>query len=255
MTNRRNFAPQARAVRFGTALLLALGACAHEPKSRPGPVLVQPTGNEQRIEDVVVSLKAGDTRRARKLLRTLSRQKPVDARVVLLTQGLDGDPVQSLGAASFTYRVVEGDQLTSLAQRYLGDRLKFYMLARYNGLTADALQTGQLVRIPGAAPLPKPKSEARPEPRPEIRSESRREPRAALPASLPRTGTQTPSPPPNPQAASKLRGLALAALNRGAVANAVVLLRRAQALNPGNLPIRNDLARAERLLSVVRARR
>ncbi len=233
-------------------LLLVLGACAHQPTSAPGPVLVQPIGNEQRIEDVVGALRAGDIKRSRKLLKVLAKQRPDDARVALLSQGLDGDPMQLLGPSSFPYRVAEGDQLTSLAQRYLGNRLQFYLLARYNGLTADNLQPGQLLRIPGTPPPPKPKSEPRPESRPQPKADPHRDARASPSAPSPRPAA--PASAIDTAGASRLRAQALEALNRGAVAKAVVLLQRARGLNPANVPIRNDLARAERLLAVVRAR-
>ncbi len=235
-------------------LVVALGACAHQPKGNPRPLLIQPIGDEQRLEDLVGALKTGDIKRARKLIRQLDKHRPGDARVALLSQSLDGDPMQLLGTASFTYRVVEGDELTSLAQRLLGNRLKFYLLARYNGLTADNLKPGQLLRIPGSPPPSKPRTEPRPDPRPDAKADSHRETRPMPPGPTPRPMAQS-APKVDAIGASKLRAQALEALNRGAVANAVVLLRRARGLNPANMPIRNDLARAERLLAVVRARR
>jgi LysM repeat protein len=253
-----------RRVRYRAGLIpcsltaMMLGACAHQPKAGPRPVLVQPIGNEQQIEDVVGALKQGDTRRARKLLKSLAKRDPANRKVAVLLEGLEGDPVKLLGAASYSYRVESGEQLTTLAQRYLGNSLKFYLLARYNGLKTDNLRPGQVLRIPGTAPAPKPRAEVRPEPQPERRPDQRREPRAPAPAAR----STAPVAPPtaatsatNPVVANRMRAQALAALNRGAVPAAVVLLRRARALNPANEAIRTDLARAERLFAAVKARR
>jgi hypothetical protein len=51
-----------------------------------------------------------------------------------------------------------------------------------------------------------------------------------------------------------MRSAGLAALNRGAVKQAVGLLQRAHALDPGNAVILRDLQRAERIAATVRAR-
>jgi EAL domain-containing protein (putative c-di-GMP-specific phosphodiesterase class I) len=58
----------------------------------------------------------------------------------------------------------------------------------------------------------------------------------------------------NPAAAQRARSAGLAALNRGAVKQAVGLLQRAHALDPGNAVILRDLQRAERIAATVRAR-
>lgn len=242
-----------RTVAFGSCAILAvaLGACGQPPRPGTRPALVQQIGNERQIDDVVAALKLGDVKRARKMLKEMARRDPADRRVATLREGLEGDPEKLLGAIFFTYRVESGEQLTTLSQRFLGDRLKFYLLARYNGLKADALQTGQLIRIPGFAPVPKPRAEPRPDPRPNARPDVRP---AAPPTARP--SLVAPAPPTlNPAAAGQLRRQALAALNRGAVANGVLMLRRAHALDPANVTIKNDLARAERLLVAVRARR
>jgi len=242
----------ARAIAIAcTILAVTLSACGQQPRPGVRPALVQHVGNEQQVDDVVAALKLGDVKRARKLLKSMAKRNPTDRRVATLREGLDGDPAKLLGAMFFSYRVESGDQLTTLSQRFLGDRLKFYLLARYNRLTVDALQPGQLIRIPGSAPAPKPRIETRPMSRPGVRPDPRppsvstARPILAVPA----------SPAVNPAAAGRLRGQALAALNRGAVANGVLMLRRANALDPANAAIKNDLARAERLLAAVRARR
>ena len=226
------------------AMIMALGACAQHPRPGVPPALVQQIDNGQQVDDVIGALKLGDVDRARKLLTTMARRDPADRSVATLLEGLDGDPLKLLGSVAFSYRVEGAEQLTALSQRFLGSRLKFYLLARYNGLTSDALKSGQILRIPGVAPSPMPRADTRPEPRP-----------AAIPAARARRAAASPVATSDAAAAGRLRVQALAALNSGAVANAVGLLRRAHSLAPSSMPIQRDLARAERLLAAVKARR
>ena len=250
-----NLSARACALASCTVLVVALAACGQQPRPGVRPALVQSVDNEQQVEDVVAALKLGDVKRARKLLKSMAKRNPADRRVATLREGLDGDPAKLLGTMFFRYRVEAREPLTTLSQRFLGDRLKFYLLARYNGLTTDALQPGQLVRIPGFSAAPKPRIESRPDPKPDPRPDPRPDARS-ISSSAARTTPLTPaSPAVNSAAARQLRGQALAALNRGAVANGVMMLRRARALDSANVAIRNDLARAERLLAAVKARR
>ena len=251
MTTTPRSSGRAFALASGALLVVGLGACGQQPRPGVRPAMVQQVANERQIDDVVAALKMGDVKRARKLLKAMAKRDPADRRVATLRESLDGDPEKLLGKVFFSYRVMNGEQLTTLSQRFLGDRLKFYLLARYNRLTSDALQPGQLIRIPGFAPAPKP----RPEPRSDPKPDSRTDPRPAA-SSTARSAPATPAPPAvDPTTAGRLRGQALAALSRGAVANGVLILRRARALDPANVAIKNDLVRAERLLAAVRARR
>jgi hypothetical protein len=222
--------------------LCGVAACSSTPRPKAvRPATVQAISNEQQVADVVSALEVGDVARARKLLKEMARRDPADRQVQTLLVGLDGDPKALLGQQSFAYTVQRGDRTTSLAQRFLGDRLKFYLLARYNGLRSAALEPGQVVRIPGAAPAPVVTPVVRP--RPEIKPAVTAPPRIA------------PPPAANPALAGSLRGQSVKALDQGKVATAVVLLRRAKAADPGNALVARDLARAERLLATVRARK
>lgn len=228
------------------ACLAGLAACSGTPHPKAGrPATVQAIGNEQQLTDVVAALEAGDVGRARKLLKEMARRDPSDRRVQTLATGLDGDPLALLGLPSFAYKVERGDRMTALAQRFLGDRLKFYLLMRYNGLKMAALEPGQVIRIPGSAPAPVAPPVVRP--KPESRPAPSAPPRATPPVVV--------APVANPALANSLRGQAVKSLDQGKVATAVVLLRRAKAADPGNALVARDLARAERLLATVRARK
>lgn len=237
-----------RIVRSGLTLaaLAALAACSGGP-SRPGVGTAPPAvSTAAEIETAVGLLNRGEHKDARKRLRAVLKREPMNASAKLLLDSIEGNAQEQLGPRSFAYTVRPGDTMAELADRFLGNRLKFYQLARYNGLeNPSALTAGQSIRIPGEAPRP-------PAPRPEPQ-------RPSTPSTRP-TPAPTPAPAPvkpagNPAAARQARAAGLAALNQGKVAQAVTLLRRAAALDPGNPVIARDLARAERIAATVRARR
>lgn len=224
---------------------LALAACSKgpPPKTAPVPVAVA----ESDIDSVQALLMQGDHKGAGKQLEPLLKREPMNPQLLLLRDSIAGDPQEQLGPVSYPYVVRPGETIEQLAERLLGNRLKAYQLARYNGLAnPSALAAGQTIRIPGTPPRPKV------QPAPERPSRS-------TPAATPKTRPANPAPPPakpaaNPAAAQRARSAGLAALNRGAVKEAVMQLQRAHALDPGNAMILRDLQRAQRIAATVRAR-
>jgi tetratricopeptide (TPR) repeat protein len=60
-----------------------------------------------------------------------------------------------LGKEKFPYKVQPGDTLSRIARRFLGEPLKFYVLARYNNIPiSDRLEAGKVINIPGKKPPP-----------------------------------------------------------------------------------------------------
>lgn len=244
-----------RKMRMGAGLfaILALAGCASGPKPlAPAPV-VQPASAAE-IEEIAALLDRGEVRSAKRRIEKGLERDPMNASLQVLLQGIEGDARSDLGPNSFAYVVRPGDTMAGLAERFLGNRLKSYQLARYNGIDEpDDLQAGIELRIPGQAP--------RPETAPRTSA-----PRAAdkpAPAARPKAEAEKPArsetaPPAqktaDPAAARKARAAGLVALNQGKVAQAVTLLRRAAALEPGNKAIAADLARAERIAATVRSR-
>ncbi len=56
----------------------------------------------------------------------------------------------------FRYTVQRDDSLSKLAQQYLGDRFRFYILAKYNDMANPSrLAAGQVIKIPGKAQPPR----------------------------------------------------------------------------------------------------
>lgn len=229
--------------------VLMVAACSPGTKNHPG--MIQPINNRAQFEDAVALLMDGNVGAARKMLATMAKRDPNDHQTAALIKTLDVDPIATLGTRSFAYRVQSGDRMTGLSQRFLADRLKFYLLARYNEIAVPkAIAPGQMLRIPGAAPPVAPLS-----PR-TVKTVPNEPPRENIGT------TGRPKPPADPavsadmiRRASRLRGAGLAALNTGNVNRAVGLLRQAVALDRMNQAIRNDLARAVRIQATVAARR
>lgn len=225
------------------ALGLALAACAQGPKT-PAPVSAAPATTT--VEQAMLLLNEGDEAGARKAVKALLKRNPNDPGARVLEDSLDRDPVQLLGPKSFDYVVQPGDTMMGLSEKFLGTRLKFYQLARYNAVKIPAqLGAGVTLKIPGEAPRPPEPVRPRPTPKP-VESA----PKPAKPKAPPAPA----APSQNPAAAQKARSAGLAALNQGRVANAVALLRRAAALDPGNPLIQRDLSRAERIERTVQAK-
>ena len=233
------------------ALALAIAACSHGPK--PGRGVVPPPATTatpvDEIDTILLLLDEGDVKAARKRIGAALKRDPGNPSVAVLRDSIERDPKELLGPTNFPYVTRPGDTMAGLAQRFLGNRLKAYQLARYNDIDRPAgLAAGQALRIPGEAPravVPR-RAEPRPAPAPA-------RPRTAAPRIVP--PPRPAAPVANPAAARQARAAGLGALNAGNVARAVGLLRRAAALDPGNPVIARDLARAERIAATVKARK
>ncbi|MFN3514289.1 MAG: LysM peptidoglycan-binding domain-containing protein [Phenylobacterium sp.] len=226
---------------------LALAACAQTAKTPPvaagsvaGAAPEAPTppafvatpglGPMERQKKAVDLLDKGEADQARAELQALLEQQPSNAVAKRLLDQIDRDPRALLGEKNFAYTVRSGDTMSGLAQRFLGDPLMFYALARYNGIVAPSqMAVGRTLQIPGA-------------PRPAVAAAPKD---AAAPA--PQGG--------DPARAAALRRSGLEELNRGAVDRAVSLLRQAQGLDPASAAIQKDLERALRVQKTVNAAR
>lgn len=228
---------------------LALAACSRtgggdaRPVATPKPVAA-PSGwvGRERVGDAIELLNRGEAARARKILIAVLDKQPGDPIARSLVKQIDTDPQTLLGTRNFSYTLRPDDTLSALAQRFLGDPMLFYALARYNGIAAPGtIEPGRTIQIPGhAKPAPSPR-EAKP---------AERKPAPPV-AAAPK-----PAPPAHdPVRARKLRGAALEQMNRGAINRAVSLLNQALAADPGNALVQRDLDRALRIQKTVHARR
>ncbi|WBH15041.1 LysM peptidoglycan-binding domain-containing protein [Sphingomonas radiodurans] len=232
------------------ALSLLAAACSGGPArvaSAPPPSAAA-AGEIDQINELLLR---GDDGAARKRIKLVLKRDPMNAQALLLRDSIERDPKDLLGPQSYPYVVRAGDTISGVAQKLLGNRLKAYQLARYNGLSAPyALTPGQPLRIPGTPPRIEPVRRPPPTPARPQPSASTPAPPAAKPAP-----SKPAAPAANPAAARQFRTAGLAALNQGNVARAVALLRRAAAADPGNPLIARDRARAERIAATVRARK
>jgi LysM repeat protein len=241
--------------------LLALGLAGCSGGGAPAPRTVSsvaPVQSEQwaqdRLKEAIALLNEGQADKARVQLVKLLKTRPGDSVGQSLLRQIDTDPRQLLGAENYAYTAREDDSFSGLAQRFLGDPMLAYALARYNGLASPHdLKPGQKLLIPGK-PKPAPRVAAR---RTTTQPAAPRSSPAARPAPAPtaQAAAKPGQPAPNPAQAARLRGQGLAAMNGGAINRAVALLRQALSFDPGNALIRGDLARALRIQGTLASRR
>ncbi len=148
-----------------TALLMFLTACGGPKTARVEPAQSEPVAQStpaeagaadvtarMHVSRAIASLQAGDAETARQDLQAALASEPDNAKAKLLMEQIDTDPQAYFGAESFDYTVEVGESLSALSQRFLDNRLKFYALARYNGIAKPSLvEAGSTIRIPGTA--------------------------------------------------------------------------------------------------------
>lgn len=160
-----------RSIELTAAILAAIVvvACAQKPQEQaaPEPVVqapVEPVAaaepgltNRQRLRKAITALERGERPHARAELQALTPTATAAERTVAqgLLEQLDADPKTALGDKNFDYTLRSGDTLSIVAERYLGDPLKFYILARYNGIeNPSRVHVGQSIKVPGGPRAP-----------------------------------------------------------------------------------------------------
>ena len=128
----------------------------------------------------VDQLQTGDEAAARQTIEQALKLDPANELARNLLAQITADAQRELGAVFFRYTVQQGESMSRLAQQYLGDRFRFWILAKYNEMANPSrLAAGQVIKIPGKAPAtppaatapdaPAPKAAApEPEPKPEL---------------------------------------------------------------------------------------
>jgi hypothetical protein len=207
------------------------------PRVTPGRDAVSVTPDlapRERVRVAIELMGQGDARRAEAELQAALAEQPNLRSAQRLLEQINGDPATLLRGEPRPYTVREGETMSVLAERFQGDALLFYALARYNDLDApNQVAAGQTLMIPH---------------RPGVQIASALELRGETPMPpLPAAPTQIATPGIDPGRANQLRLQGLQHLNAGEVERAVALLRQAQALDAGNAAIQRDLDRALRL--------
>ena len=134
----------------------AAPAPAPSPPPQPELTAAQAKAQAQKLAlEAVDLLQNGDEPAAHALLdKALATDAANDLAKKLLDQ-IRADPQKELGSVYFRYTVQRDDSLSKLAQQYLGDRFRFYILARYNEMpNPSRLAAGQVIKIPGKGPAP-----------------------------------------------------------------------------------------------------
>ena len=154
------------AVLSASLLAGALAGCApRAPRPAPPPPPFTATDRAAERDAIVGLLDRGDVAAASPRIDALLARDPADPPARVLRDSLDRDAVALLGPKSFAYTVKPGETMLALSERFLGNRLKSYQLARYNRIAVPAaLSAGTVLRIPGTPPAGDPG--ARPAPRP-----------------------------------------------------------------------------------------
>jgi tetratricopeptide (TPR) repeat protein len=184
----------------------------------------------------VDSLQNGDEATAR---GTLDKALSIDGSNELAKKLMDqirADAQAELGSTFFRYTVQRDDSLSKLAQTYLGDRFRFYILAKYNEIANPSrLAAGQVIRIPGRGPITPLPATARPAPSKPVET----------------VEAPKPLPPPEPEvAAPKDSGLVQkgnALQKSGDLAGAYAAYNEAARVDPGNkdAAMQRDKTRSE----------
>ncbi|HEY1392221.1 MAG TPA: LysM peptidoglycan-binding domain-containing protein [Methylibium sp.] len=226
-----------------------LAACAtHPPAAPPAPASQTPGGTmpappepappqpsgpvsaaaQKQAQQIVASaiglLEAGNEEQAKTELRRALLVNPNNDLAPNLLAQIDADPLATLGRESFAYVVKPNDSLSGIAERFLHDKYKFYILARYNDIKVPRqLSSGQTIRVPGKAPPPE-THRPEPAPRPEAKKEA-----VAVPVTPPPPAA--PPPPPEPSPGEKAMSSAQAAERAGNLEKAYGEYHRAAGLD------------------------
>ena len=197
-----------------------------EPPAPPTPAVPTSPSAQQQAYKAALSaasiLESGSEDQARaELLRALALD-PNSKLAQSLMHQITADPIATLGRESFAYTLRSGDTLSSVAERFLGDRFTFYLLARYNDIKVPRqVAAGQTMRVPGKtpSPFPSPKPETKVTPQAEANNE-------------PPAPTPVPIRPAEPTPGERALQKAEAAERSGDLALALAELRRASTLDP-----------------------
>lgn len=94
-------------------------------------------------------LQAGRAQAAGESLNLALGSDPEHKRAQDLLWQMKASPEQYFSSDFITYRTRFGESLSGIAKRFFNDPYKFYMLARYNGITDPSrLEVGQMIKIP-----------------------------------------------------------------------------------------------------------
>jgi hypothetical protein len=102
-------------------------------------------------------LDQGKEAEAKVELAKAQRLDPDNVLAKTLRHSITADPAAEIGEKTFRYTVKRGETLSKIADVYLKNQYKFYLLARYNNIPVPRnLPAGAVIRVPGTKPLAPP---------------------------------------------------------------------------------------------------
>lgn len=123
------------------------------PEPSPATQPVESLSASEYITRAIKSLQVGEPTQAKQDLEHSLELRPHGRRAKQLLQQIAADPQQLFGAEHFDYVVQPGDSISKISQKFLGDALAFYALARYNNIANPSqVKAGQTIKIPGQRP-------------------------------------------------------------------------------------------------------
>jgi tetratricopeptide (TPR) repeat protein len=209
---------------------------------------------KDRMVRIIKLLEAGNADHARIDLRAYLFHNPNSKLGQSLMEQISRTPEAILGTENYEYEVQSNESLSQLAERFLGDRYKFWILARYNGITNPIkLTQGKRLKIPG---LPKPSAVlSKPLPGDDEEIGRRLEEEQAEKKEPPKVDAPKPVSIIDPIRAMALRKIGLENLQRGKIDTAISFFKQAIEFasgTPSLSVIQKDLARAMRLQASVK---
>lgn len=137
------------------------------PEPEIPPAEARPMAAKLALQ-AVDQLQVGDEAAARTTIEHALKLDPANDLAKKLFDQINADAQRELGAVHFRYTVQPADTLSKLAQQYMGDRFRFWILAKYNDISNPSrLAAGQVIKIPGRQPATPPPAVVEPAPRAE----------------------------------------------------------------------------------------
>lgn len=133
-------------------------------KPAPGPSYPDLPPKEAKAQAQKSSVEAlellqnGEEAKARDLLEEAIYYDASNELARKMLDQITADAQTELGSVYFKYAVQSDDSLSKIAQRFLNDKFKFWILAKYNDISNPSrLSSGQVIKVPGKnAPPPPP---------------------------------------------------------------------------------------------------
>jgi tetratricopeptide (TPR) repeat protein len=136
---------------------------APAPAPAPAPLVpelppAQAKAEAQKLAIASIDmLQNGDEANAKATLEKALAYDPSNDLAKKLMDQIKADAQAELGSTFFRYTVQRDDSLSKIAQTYLGDRFRFYILAKYNDIANPSkLGAGQVIKVPGKGPIAPP---------------------------------------------------------------------------------------------------